>query len=674
MLVILESPGKIKKMKKILGSGYRVAASVGHICDLDPKALSIDIGEDSFIPLYKTLGGKQKVITSLKKEVFACDHNVLLATDQDREGEFIAHSLREVLGLQNPRRIRFNQITYKAIHAALQDPGYIDENLVLAQKARRVMDRLVGYMISPLLGKGRSAGRVQSVVVKMILGKQKNMEEALEKGVEKVVSVQGTFESPEITGVMIRPTAPSTRQEMEQFLHMLFSEETAHFSITDVTLNEETRNPPPPYTTSSLQQESWVKIRLSSEKTMSAAQKLYEAGHITYHRTDSTAVAPEAVQRVKELVNVEYGTEYSSPRYWGTSRGTEAHEAIRVTDPFFKGDDLVGMEARLYALIWSRTIQSQMSAAVFETQKLLLERSGVVFESSQRRVVFPGYLIISKEKDESPFQSVNVGKKYRLLRAECRERLGDLPSRFQESSLIREMERLCIGRPSTYASILKLIQARGYVRVVDFGGVPSTLLSVSCDVHQRLDAEERVVNAGSEKKRFEVTQIGKEITVFLEKHYPQLMDPTFTASMEANLDQVAKGEVSWQSVIGELYQSINHNPPPAQPSSGGVLLGEQNGKRFTYLPSSTYSPCIRVDYGDGAVSFVTVPEDHRREITLDDAAAWSAKTRYLGNYRKTAVFVIEGRYGYYLKHGKKRIPLKDHGDISFDMAKKVIKA
>lgn len=676
MLVILESPGKIKKMKSILGAGYSVAASVGHICDLDPKTLSIEVVNDgeAFVPIYKTLAGKQKVIQSIRK---LRTDGVILATDQDREGEFIAHSLREILGLQDPVRIRFNQITRDAIQTALQNPGRINEDLVSAQKARRVMDRLVGYLISPLLGKGRSAGRVQSVVVKMIFTREMLVEEAL-RNIKTTVNVQGVFESPKLKGTMLRPSPPNSHEEAERVLHMLFHEDRAPFSVTKVEYTEESRTPPPAYTTSSLQQDAWVRLRLSSEKTMKIAQQLYESGHITYHRTDSTTISPEGMKKAKDFIVKEYGVEYSSPRAWGSPNHSnlEAHEAIRVTDPWFTGKDEISTEShlKLYRLIWVRTLQSQMMAARFEIQRIILERSGFVFETTARKILFQGFLILSGEQSKDEFHSVNKGDLLYIVRADAIEEVKNIASHFQESSLIKEMETLSIGRPSTYASILKLIQTRGYVKIKDPQGVPFQVRNLSYDRVNGLVTKEKSIMVGAEKKRFLVTDVGKEITTYLNQHFGQLMDVGYTASMEEKLDRVARGQASWQDVIREVYHTIKRTLPTPLNSSRHLILGEKDGKKYTYMPQSAYTPCVRVDYGNNITTFIPIPEEHKGDVTLEHAVLWGGTQRLLGTFRGLPIFVVKGKYGYFLKHGKKRIPLRNHADISLDLAKKVIQA
>ena len=566
-LVIVESPGKIKKIQDALGSEYVVKASMGHIRDLDESGLSIDI-ENGFAPKYVIPADKKKVVTDLKKAAKEASA-IWLASDADREGEAISWHLYETLELnpENTRRIVFQEITKPAILAAIENPRDIDMNLVNAQQARRVLDRLVGFELSPVLWRKiqpkLSAGRVQSVALRLIVDREREIlgfnSEPYYK-VEALFHPEGTPENTLVKAVL--DTRFNNLENAQAFLEKCIG---ATFSISSIDKKEGTRTPAAPFTTSTLQQEAARKIGLSVSQTMSIAQKLYEQGLITYMRTDSTNLSGLAINTAKKFINDNFGEEYSKVRQFKTkSKGAqEAHEAIRPT--YIENTSIEGtpQEKKLYELIWKRTVASQMAdARVLRTDiKVASDKGEEKFSVQATQVLFDGFLKLYIESTDDPQQDdeavilpeMNIGAAMyeNGITAECK--FTSAPSRYTDASLIKKLEELEIGRPSTYApTITTLTKARGYVVKGDKPGEKHNVTNLALK-NGKIKASSKVETVGSEKNRLLPQDIGMIVTDYLVKNFATILDYGFTANVEKDFDQIAEGEMVWNNVISEFY-------------------------------------------------------------------------------------------------------------------------
>ena len=540
-LVIVESPGKIKKIQSALGDGYIVKASIGHIRDLDESGLSIDI-ENGFKPEYVVPADKKKVVADLKKEAKAASA-IWLASDADREGEAISWHLYETLGLssENTKRIVFQEITKPAILSAIENPREIDMNLVNAQQARRVLDRLVGFELSPVLWRKiqpkLSAGRVQSVALRLIVDREREIlafnNEAYYK-VEAVFHPEGT---PEET--LVKATLDRRFPDMESAQAFLEKCIGAEFTICNMDKKEGNRFPAPPFTTSTLQQEAARKLRFSVSQTMSIAQHLYENGYITYMRTDSTNLSALALGTANRFLCDHFGEEYSKMRNrWGKVKGAqEAHEAIRPT--YIDNVTIEGtpQEKKLYELIWKRTVASQMADATLETMSIDIDCNGYIFRSTGSIVTFPGYLGIYQEsfdeaqEEEMALPPMNVGDKPDHIKTEDKQHFTQPPARYTEASLIKAMEERGIGRPSTYAPTISIITDREYVV--------------------------------KENKTLKPTLLGEAVTDLMVDKFSRIADSKFTAEMENQLDEVEHGK-NYKDVLREFYADFDASMKKAE--------------------------------------------------------------------------------------------------------------
>ena len=538
-LVIVESPAKGKTIEKYLGSDYRVLASYGHVRDLPKSKLGVEV-DKNFKPDYVIPSKAKKVISQLKEES-AKAQTLYLATDYDREGEAIGWHLIHALGLKDNdtriKRITFHEITKPAIQEAIKNPRKIDMNLVDAQQARRVLDRLVGYKLSPFLWKkvvrGLSAGRVQSVTLRLIVEREReiksfNTEEYW--SIEAILTPDKKSEFKAILvskdGKKIDKMAIKNEKEAQEFLDGL---NNAKYLIKEINVEEKKRFPNPPFTTSTLQQDAARRLGYSAKQTMTLAQKLYESGLITYMRTDSVQVSKIALEAAPEVITKEFGKDYalSLPRVYKTkSKGAqEAHEAIRPTDLALlpKNANLESGQARLYDLIWRRMIASQMSEAVIEETKLLIEAEEFGFSASGIKLKFDGFLKIYGDiEKENLLPSMVIGQELSLVKLDKNQHFTEPPARYSEGTLVKELEKRGIGRPSTYAPTISTIQDRGYVEKVE--------------------------------GRFQPKEIGIAVNDLLVEHFPKIVDYNFTAKMEEDLDEVAEGSLKWQPVIKNFYE------------------------------------------------------------------------------------------------------------------------
>jgi DNA topoisomerase I len=724
-LIIVESPGKISKICSILGSKYRVVASMGHVCDLNPNKLSVDMIEQTgtvpttynFIPHYIVKHDRNSTLAKLRKEVAGVGggQNVILATDQDREGEFIAHTLRHVLGLPiETRRIVFDQITRDAVKTAVESPRVIDQNMVMAQKGRRVMDRLVGYLISPLLGKGLSAGRVQSAVLRLIVERsQEHLNRFSTKLKRDKHKVSAAFcVSPQfLNNVIIKDASlistlqPFTRvQETADYIY----NDEKWYEVKNVTVKQESINPPPPLTTSSLQQEAWNKLHWKGEKTMLVAQHLYEKGYITYMRTDSTNISMEARVMLKSHILTQFEESYIRENEWRTEskHAQEAHECIRPTSSDTNLKTLNPDELLLFNLIQNRALMSQMAPCLTDVMTILLLQiggNGHEFEARFRHTTFLGWRAVSatpaNNNSSSSLQElpvIAIGAKFYLAQCTAEEELAPLVVFYNESTLVKEMEKRGIGRPSTYACTLKLLRDRNYIEETDFCGVPTDVESYSCPSNQ---LKIKQVSAGAQSKCLTSTQTGESLINFMVQEFPVIVDYTFTAHMESCLDQVASGDVDWQVSVSELLTSfyprvlalksgfslrtpISNTNKQQESSSNKQWTDTENGIRYSVVEGK-YGLVLRKDCPattTEANKYVTIFVSIKKPpVSLIEAKEVSSSHKYLGTHRGKALFVVPSTNTaneYYLKYGSgskvRRICIHDNKDIAFEMAKKLL--
>ena len=675
-LVIVESPGKIDKIRKALGSDYKVMASIGHIRDLDESGLSIDVA-NGFKPEYVVPAEKKKVVADLKKA--AKDASAIwLASDADREGEAISWHLFETLGLsaENTRRIVFQEITKPAILNAIQNPREIDMNLVNAQQARRVLDRLVGFELSPVLWRKiqpkLSAGRVQSVALRLIVDREREIlafnNEAYYK-VEAMFHPEGTPENTLVKATLDRrfPDMDSAREFLERCIG-------ASFSVCDIEKKEGNRFPAAPFTTSTLQQEAARKLRFSVSQTMSIAQHLYENGYITYMRTDSTNLSALALNTAKSFICENFGEEYSKVRNkWGKVKGAqEAHEAIRPT--YIENTSIEGtpQEQRLYELIWKRTVASQMAdAKILRTDiKVSSDKGEERFNVQASEVLFDGFLKLYIESTDEPQQDdemtilpeMKVGDMMTEngITAECK--YTSAPSRYTDASLIKKLDELGIGRPSTYKPTIEtLTKARGYVIKGDKTGEKHEVTNLSLK-NGKIKAAAKTETVGAERGRLLPQDIGMIVTDYLVKNFPNILDYGFTADVEEDFDKIADGELVWNSVISDFYAPFHTNVQETlsnrEYSHVSRELGvDPNDGQPLVARFGQYGPYVQKGDGESKQYASLAPGQLIESITLEEALKLFELPRTVGQHNGIDIICTKGRFGPYIKYGDKNMSL-----------------
>lgn len=672
-LVIVESPAKAKTIEGYLGKDFVVKSSFGHVRDLSKKGLAIDIAHD-FQPHYEVSADKKQVVAELKKLSKEAE-TVWLATDEDREGEAISWHLFETLNLEkkDTKRITFNEITKTAILNAIEHPRAINKELVDAQQARRVLDRIVGFELSPVLWKkvrpSLSAGRVQSVAVRLIVEREREIQK---HKTESFFRVNGLFSSPKG-----KIKSELTRQlENEQDATGLLSAcKGATFMVNDVQQKPATKTPAAPFTTSTLQQEASLKLGFSVSRTMSVAQRLYEAGKITYMRTDSVNLSQTAIDGAKNEIIRAYGNEYSKPTNYKTksSGAQEAHEAIRPTD--FSVHSISGErdEERLYDLIWKRAIASQMAHAQLERTTIKITSPSIqdVFQAKGEVIKFDGFLHVYLEsnvdqEDDDEHQTegllpdVKVGEQLKSEEITATERFSRPPSRYVEASLVKKLEELGIGRPSTYAPTISTIQKRGYVEKMEREGEIRSFQVLKLKDDQ-LHTETRQETTGKEKNKLSPTDIGIVVTDFLNEHFDRIMDYQFTAKVEHEFDEIAKGLIRWTEMIHQFYDPFHKNVENtlehSERATGERELGihPTSGKKVI-ARIGRFGPMIQI--GDEQVDgekpqFASLQKDQSiGQITLEQALDLFKLPRTLGEFEELVVKANVGRFGPYIQHGK----------------------
>lgn len=667
-LVIVESPAKAKTIQNYLGEDFKVESSFGHISDLPKKGMGIDI-ENNFKPVYEVSTDKKEVVKKLK-DLTKKAETVWLASDEDREGEAIAWHLYNVLGLEKKEthRIVFNEITKKAIQKAIENPRKIDKNLVDAQQARRVLDRLVGFEVSPILWKkikpGLSAGRVQSVAVRLIVEREKEIQDFKPVSSYKFTAQFGTKEKKSFKAVLSKEF--KTYEEAKSFIESCIGSE---FKVKDLQKKPAKRTPSAPFTTSTLQQEASLKLGYPVSRTMRIAQQLYESGFITYMRTDSVNLSQEAISAAASMIELEYGKKYSEPRNYTTKNKSaqEAHEAIRPTNFQLKaagGDD---GQRKLYELIWKRTVASQMSQADLERTIIDIVNSTnkEIFQAKGEIIVFDGFLKVYQdsnteedaEDDKAILPDVHKGDILQTEEIFGTQKFTKSPPRYTEASLVKKLEELGIGRPSTYAPTISTIQSRDYVYVGSLEGETRSLNTFQLK-SGKITEKSISENYGADRRKLIPTDIGIVVNDFLMEYFEKIMNYDFTAKVEESFDDIAEGKENWTTMIGGFYKKFHTNVESveenAERATGERELGiEPKSGKPVFAKIGRFGPMIQI----GNVSDEEKPKfasllstQSIHNITLEEALKLFELPRNLGEYKKETVEANVGRYGPYVKY------------------------
>ncbi|MCG6189615.1 type I DNA topoisomerase [Maribellus maritimus] len=703
-LVIVESPAKAKTIEKFLGDGYFVTSSMGHVRDLEKKDFGIDI-EKKYHPKYIITPDKKKVVTELRK-LSKDAEMVWLASDEDREGEAIAWHLKEVLKLkpENTKRIVFHEITKDAILNAVENPRSIDENLVNAQQARRVLDRIVGFEVSPVLWKkvkpSLSAGRVQSVAVRLIVERER---EIINFKSESSFRVNGYFLVEDKEGKQTELKAELSKRFDNKKEAFAFLEKckNADFSVADVVKRPGKRSPAKPFTTSTLQQEASRKLSFSVSQTMAVAQRLYESGKITYMRTDSVNLSGLAINTSKQKIQELHGDKYVKIRNYKTkTKGAqEAHEAIRPTYMDNETVDGSGQEKRLYDLIWKRTIASQMADAELEktTVTISISNTSEKFVATGEVLIFDGFLRVYIESTDDDNGSngsgdviippVKINDLLEMSSAIATQRFSQRPPRFTEASLVKRLEELGIGRPSTYAPTITTIQNRNYVVKEDRPGIERNY-DVLTLRNQNISEKTKTEITGAEKSKLFPTDVGMVVNDFLIDNFQQIMDYNFTAKVEKEFDDIAEGKKIWNEMIDAFYQPFHENVEDAlknsERSKGERILGiDPKTEKEVSVKIGRFGPVAQLGQastdGEGEKpQFASLRAgQHLETITLEEALDLFKLPRELGEYEDKKVTVAIGRFGPYVRHDNKFVSLGKEDDpfsVKLDRAIELIEA
>ena len=696
-LVIVESPAKAKTIEKFLGKDYKVMSSYGHIRDLKKKELSIDL--DTLNPDYEIPEEKKKVVSELKKNAKAAK-KIWLASDEDREGEAISWHLCEVLGLDeaNTNRIVFHEITKPAILKAIETPRHLDMNLVNAQQARRVLDRLVGFRLSPVLWRkvkpALSAGRVQSVAVRLIVEREREIQNFVS---EPYYRVNAVFAVTSDDGAKneVKAELSNRFKTHEEALAFLEECKKSKFTVSSITKKPLKRTPAPPFTTSTLQQEAARKLGFTVSQTMMVAQRLYEAGRITYMRTDSVNLSSLAINTSKDEIVRLYGEEYSKVRMYHThSKGAqEAHEAIRPTYIDNVSIEGTSQEKRLYDLIWKRTIASQMADAQIEktTVNIAMESedgkttNDLQFIANGEVVAFEGFLKVYHEStdDEDAGEEfshalpvMNEGEELERREIVSTERYSQSPNRYTEASLVRKLEELGIGRPSTYAPTISTIQLRDYVHKGDRKG-EERKYAVDSLLGLKITSKTKKEMAGADKGKLIPTDIGMVVNDFLMENFPEIMDYNFTAKVEQEFDKIAEGKAEWNKEMKVFYQGFEPEVEKVMNARSEHKAGERElgvepatGKPV-FVKIGRFGPVVQIGTAEDEDKprFSQLPSDKSMEtITLDEALELFKLPRTVGQFEGTDVVIGAGRFGPYVLHNKKYVSLpKDENPMTITL-------
>lgn len=678
-LVIVESPAKAKTIEKFLGKDFHVMSSYGHIRDLKKKDFSIDI-ENGFKPIYEVPADKKKVVSELRAAAKKAE-TVWLASDEDREGEAISWHLFDTLELkeENTKRIVFHEITKNAIQEAVKNPRKIDQNLVDAQQARRVLDRIVGFELSPVLWRkikpALSAGRVQSVAVRLIVEREREIQQFTSEAAYRVVAIFTKEENGQT--YEIKAEYNKRLKTKEEALALLEKLKTSEFTIDDITTRPAKKSPAAPFTTSTLQQEASRKLGFSVSQTMMVAQRLYESGKITYMRTDSVNLSGLAIGTAKTEIIDQYGEKYHQVRQYTTkAKGAqEAHEAIRPT--YMSEHEVSGtaQEKRLYELIWKRTIASQMADAELErtTANIAISNADGRFTANGEVIKFDGFLRVylegtdeeNGENDEGMLPPMKKGEQLVMLETNATERFTQRPARYTEAALVRKMEELGIGRPSTYAPTISTIINREYVEKRNVEGEERIYNILTLKKGVVKDIEKKEI-AGADKNKLVPTDIGMVVNDFLVEYFPSIVDYNFTARVEKNFDKIAEGKAQWNKSIAEFYKVFH----PIVEETSQMRIEHRVGERVLGVdPKTGRQVSVKIGRYGAMAQIGTQDEEEKplfaslqksqsiETITLEETLKLFELPRNLGTFREKEVVIGVGRFGPYIRHDNKFVSL-----------------
>lgn len=697
-LVIVESPAKAKTIEKFLGDDFKVMSSYGHIRDLKKKELSIDL--DTLTPNYEIPEEKKKVVSELKKNAQAAK-KIWLASDEDREGEAISWHLCEVLGLDEAKtsRIVFHEITKPAILEAINNPRHLDMNLVNAQQARRILDRIVGFKLSPVLWRkvkpSLSAGRVQSVAVRLIVEKEREIQAFKSENYYRVNAIFTVDNGKEGKSAEVKAELNKRFSTHEEAIAFLEKCKDARYEVASISKKPLKRTPVPPFTTSTLQQEAARKLGFTVSQTMMVAQHLYEAGRITYMRTDSVNLSTLAINTSKAEVEKLYGEEYSKVRQYHTSSkgAQEAHEAIRPTYVDNQTIEGTAQERRLYNLIWKRTIASQMADAQIEktTVNINVMANGssspeeLLFIANGEVVAFDGFLKVyqesnddqaTSEEDAHTLPTMKEGDVLNRLEISSTERYSQGPNRYTEASLVRKLEELGIGRPSTYAPTISTIQQREYVEKGDKKGEERSY-KIDQLINDTIKSTEKTEMVGADKGKLIPTDIGIVVNDFLMQSFPEIMDYNFTAKVEREFDKIAEGKAAWDKEMKAFYQDFEPKVEEVMNARSEHKAGERElgidpktGKPV-FVKIGRYGPVVQIGAADDKDKprFSQLPAGKSMEtMTLEDALELFKLPRNLGQFEAQDVVIGAGRFGPYVMHKKKYVSVpKDQDPLTITL-------
>lgn len=697
-LVIVESPAKAKTIEKFLGDDFKVMSSYGHIRDLKKKELSIDL--DTLTPNYEIPEEKKKVVSELKKNAQAAK-KIWLASDEDREGEAISWHLCEVLGLDEAKtsRIVFHEITKPAILEAINNPRHLDMNLVNAQQARRILDRIVGFKLSPVLWRkvkpSLSAGRVQSVAVRLIVEKEREIQAFKSENYYRVNAIFTVDNGKEGKSAEVKAELNKRFSTHEEAIAFLEKCKDARYEVASISKKPLKRTPAPPFTTSTLQQEAARKLGFTVSQTMMVAQRLYEAGRITYMRTDSVNLSTLAINTSKAEVEKLYGGEYSKVRQYHTSSkgAQEAHEAIRPTYVDNQTIEGTAQERRLYNLIWKRTIASQMADAQIEktTVNINVMANGssspeeLLFIANGEVVAFDGFLKVyqesnddqaTSEEDAHTLPTMKEGDVLNRLEISSTERYSQGPNRYTEASLVRKLEELGIGRPSTYAPTISTIQQREYVEKGDKKGEERSY-KIDQLINDTIKSTEKTEMVGADKGKLIPTDIGIVVNDFLMQSFPEIMDYNFTAKVEQEFDKIAEGKAAWDKEMKAFYQDFEPKVEEVMNARSEHKAGERElgidpktGKPV-FVKIGRYGPVVQIGAADDEDKprFSQLPAGKSMEtMTLEDALELFKLPRNLGQFEAQDVVIGAGRFGPYVMHKKKYVSVpKDQDPLTITL-------
>ena len=681
-LVIVESPAKAKTIEKYLGNEFKVASSFGHISDLPSKNIGIDI-ENDFKPNYEVSSDKKTVVKNLK-DLVKKSKTVWLASDEDREGEAIAWHLFRTLKLNadNTKRIVFNEITKSAITNAVNNPRSINYNLVDAQQARRVLDRIVGYELSPVLWRkvkgGLSAGRVQSVAVRLLVEKEREIRDYVSTSSFKIEAIFKNSKGKEFIARLSNEF--NSKEDAVEFLN---NSNGATFSVSEIVKKPLKKSAPAPFTTSTLQQEASRKLSFPVSKTMSVAQRLYESGHITYMRTDSVNLSSLAIDEAKKQVITAFGESYSNPKNYNTKSKSaqQAHEAVRPTNFSMSVDSIKDYDQkRLYSLILNRTLASQMKPAELEKTNIKISNSkdSEIFFASGEVIKFDGYLKlyqVSKDDDNGENDGIlpgfNENEVLELCKIFAQQKFSRPPYRYSEASLVKKLEELGIGRPSTYAPTIKTVQDRGYVEIKDLDGIDRSVNIISL-VNNEITKTTQVEKVGADRKKMIPTTIGEVVNEFLSEHFVKIMDYNFTADIEKELDAIASGQLNWSDMLQKFYKpfhkNVIHTQENAERANGERFLGDDPATgEPVFAKLGKYGPIIQIGDTkdeDKKPRFASLKNDQNiKSIDLQSALNLFEYPKLLGHHDGDEVFLKLGRFGPYIQFAKSNVSIPKDMDV-----------